>query len=87
MVGNVSEWTRSSYRPYPYRDDDGRNADARPTCRPRRLLGRPPRDAGSSVRCAYEPWQKVYDVGFRVIVEDATGSTGIALGAEDVRFR
>ena len=29
-----------------------------------------PADAGSSVRRAYQPWQKVYDVGFRVIVED-----------------
>jgi formylglycine-generating enzyme required for sulfatase activity len=30
-----------------------------------------PADAGSSVRRAYEPWQKVDDVGFRVVVEDA----------------
>ena len=29
-----------------------------------------PADAGSAVRRAYEPWQKVYDVGFRVIVEE-----------------
>ena len=28
-----------------------------------------PADAGSSVRRAYQPWQRVYDVGFRVIVE------------------
>ena len=26
MHGNVSEWTRSAYRAYPYKDDDGRNA-------------------------------------------------------------
>jgi hypothetical protein len=31
-------------------------------------------DAGSAVRRAYPPWQKVYDVGFRVIVEDAAES-------------
>ena len=28
MHGNAAEWTRSTYRPYPYRDDDGRNADS-----------------------------------------------------------
>ena len=72
MVGNVSEWTRSSYRPYPYRDDDGRNDDAGPERKVARggSWADRPADAGSSVRRAYEPWQKVYDVGFRVIVED-----------------
>jgi formylglycine-generating enzyme required for sulfatase activity len=71
MVGNVSEWTRSSYRPYPYRDDDGRNDEAsleRKAARGGSWADRPA-DAGSSVRRAYQPWQRVYDVGFRVIVE------------------
>lgn len=72
MVGNVSEWTRTSYRPYPYRDD-GRNDPAdrqRKVARGGSWADRPA-DAGSSVRRAYQPWQKVYDVGFRVVVEDA----------------
>jgi len=80
MVGNVSEWTRSSYRPYPYRDDDGRNGDGgteRRVARGGSWADRPA-NAGASVRRAYELWQRVYDVGFRVIVEDAASSTGIA---------
>jgi len=71
MIGNVSEWTRSSYRPYPYRDDDGRNDASlaeRKVARGGSWADRPA-DAGSSVRRAYESWQKVHDVGFRVICE------------------
>lgn len=70
MTGNVSEWTRSSYRPYPYADD-ARNDEShgeRKVARGGSWADRPS-DAGSSVRRAYESWQKVYDVGFRVIVE------------------
>ncbi|MCU0959694.1 MAG: SUMF1/EgtB/PvdO family nonheme iron enzyme [Pirellulaceae bacterium] len=73
MVGNVSEWTRTSYRPYPYDDQDARNdlaGSERKVARGGSWADRPA-DAGSSVRRAYEPWQPVYDVGFRVIIEDA----------------
>ncbi len=79
MVGNVSEWTRSGYRPCPYRDEDGRNDAANPERRVARggSWADRPADAGSSVRRAYEPWQKVYDVGFRVIVEDKGGTTAL----------
>jgi len=71
MVGNVSEWTCSGYCPYPYVDNDGRN-DEDPT---RRRVARGgswadrPAHAGSSVRRAYESWQKVYNVGFRIVAE------------------
>ena len=71
MVGNVSEWTRSDYAPYPYKADDGRNAgsrSARKVVRGGSWSDRP-RDAGSSVRLPYESYQKVYNVGFRVIIE------------------
>lgn len=75
-VGNVSEWTRSGYRPYPWRDDDGRNdagRDGRKVARGGSWADRPA-DAGASVRRAYESWQKVHDVGFRVaIVPDRAG--------------
>ena len=72
-VGNVSEWTRSSYRPYPYREDDSRNDEASPERKVARggSWADRPADAGSSVRRVYQPWQKVYDVGFRVIVRSS----------------
>ena len=69
--GNVAEWTRSSYRPYPYVADDGRNdvdSTERKAVRGGSWCDRPTR-ATSSFRLAYQPWQKVVDVGFRVIVE------------------
>jgi formylglycine-generating enzyme required for sulfatase activity len=76
MVGNVSEWTRSIYRPYPYAEDDGRNDEARDERKVARggSWADRPADAGSAVRRAYQPWQKVYDVGFRVIVEDSAAA-------------
>ena len=71
MHGNASEWTRSDYAPYPYVDGDGRNANdptKRKVARGGSYASRP-RDGTSSYRLAYEPWQKVFDVGFRVILE------------------
>ena len=69
IIGNVNEWTRSDYAPYPYRTDrtDG-ETDARKVARGGSWADRPV-DAGSTVRRAYERWQKVYDVGFRVVIE------------------
>lgn len=72
IIGNVSEWTRTSYRPYPYREDDGRNSGEvgeRKVARGGSWDTRP-RDAGAAIRYAYESWQKVHDVGFRVIIEE-----------------
>ncbi len=71
MHGNVAEWTLSTYRPYPYADSDGRNApdDAgRKVVRGGSWFDRPFR-ATSSYRLAYDPWQTVYNVGFRVIMK------------------
>ena len=71
MVGNVWEWTRSSYRPYPYKADDGRNGGdpaAKKVVRGGSWYDRP-KTAGSSIRLPYESYQKVHNVGFRVIVE------------------
>jgi formylglycine-generating enzyme required for sulfatase activity len=70
MHGNAAEWTLSAYRPYPYRDD-GRN-DVRSE-EPRVVRGGSwrdlPRDCRSAARRSYRPYQKVYNVGFRVVAE------------------
>lgn len=68
--GNASEWTRTAYRPYPYRDDDGRNEHT--ASGPRVVRGgswydRPVR-CRSAFRLAYAPYQPVFHVGFRVIM-------------------
>jgi len=71
MHGNVAEWTRSVYKPYPYKDDDGRNAlksASRRTVRGGSWYDRPPQ-ATSSFRLRYEAHQKVYNVGFRVVID------------------
>lgn len=72
MIGNVSEWTRSVYLPYPYREDDGRNVldgQQRRVARGGSWYDRP-QDAGAAIRFAYEPFQKVFNVGFRIIIEE-----------------
>ena len=71
MHGNVAEWTRSSYKPYPYSETDGRNdlsPDNRKAVRGGSWRDRP-KNATASFRLMYPPFQKVYNVGFRVIVE------------------
>jgi formylglycine-generating enzyme required for sulfatase activity len=69
MHANVAEWTLSAYRPYPYRDDDGRN-DARPEGRKVARGGSfrdQPQRCRSGFRLDYPSWQKVFNVGFRVV--------------------
>lgn len=72
MHGNVSEWTRSAYMPYPYEEDDGRN-DTSLTGVERIARGGSWRDrphrATSSFRLPYVSHQRVFNVGFRVVVE------------------
>ena len=67
-----AEWTRSSYRPYPYDTEDGRD-----TPRPiglkavRGLKGPMPSGATArDFRWRYPSWQRVYNVGFCVLCED-----------------
>jgi formylglycine-generating enzyme required for sulfatase activity len=71
LHGNAAEWTRSQYAAYPYRDDDGRNDPAAPGQRVVRggsWFDRPQR-CRSAFRLAYEPYQRVFNVGFRVVCE------------------
>ncbi len=69
--GNVAEWTRTSCRPYPYRDDDGRNA--LDPVEPKVVRGGSWRDRPARCRSAfrmnYPPYQRVFNVGFRVVSE------------------
>ncbi|MGB2822228.1 MAG: SUMF1/EgtB/PvdO family nonheme iron enzyme, partial [Phycisphaerae bacterium] len=71
MHGNVAEWTCSAYKPYPYTADDGRNdpaAGGKRVARGGSWFDRPCR-ARSAFRLAYESYQKVFNVGFRVVME------------------
>jgi len=71
MHGNVAEWTRSLYVPYPYADDKRND----PAARGKRVIrggswyDRPKR-CTSSYRFGYRDYQKVFNVGFRVIIEE-----------------
>ena len=56
MHGNAAEWTASDYA-----------ADGRKAVRGGSFASRP-RNATSSWRVGYRPWQKVFDVGFRIII-------------------
>ncbi len=71
MHGNVAEWTRTSYRPYPYDAHDGRNnlsATEKKVVRGGSWRDKP-KYATASHRLMYAPYQKVFNVGFRVVIE------------------
>ncbi len=70
--GNVWEWTRSAFRRYPYDDKDGRNdpsASGERVARGGSWYDRPKR-CRSAFRLAYQPYQRVFNVGFRVVMEE-----------------
>ena len=71
MHGNACEWTRTAYRLYPYNPGDGREdrtEAGRKVVRGGSWCDRPER-CRSSFRLSYPPWQRVHNVGFRVIAE------------------
>jgi formylglycine-generating enzyme required for sulfatase activity len=69
MHGNVAEWTGTSYRPYPYREDDGRNDLSLGESKVVRggSWNDRPAAARSAARLAYRAYQPVFNVGFRVV--------------------
>ncbi|MBE0537995.1 MAG: SUMF1/EgtB/PvdO family nonheme iron enzyme, partial [Phycisphaerae bacterium] len=81
MHGNVWEWTRTAYVAYPYRENDGRNGDAagEKVVRGGSWHERP-RWCRSGVRLSYPAWQKVYNVGFRVVIEVDDQNIALAKG-------
>ena len=84
MHGNAAQWTRSLYAPYPYREDDGRNdiaADGDRVARGGSFYDRPQR-ARSAFRVSYPSWQRVHNVGFRVILETDEGKPSTTVAAK-----
>ncbi len=76
MHGNVSEWTRTTYRPYPT------NEVADDPAGPKVVRGGSWRDrpgrCTSSFRLAYPTYQKVYNVGFRIVCDADTATVAAA---------
>ena len=72
MPASVAEWTRTTYRPYPYLLTDGRDdvsLRGRKVVRGAKALG-PAANRRDTYRLSYHGWHGVWDVGFRVVCED-----------------
>lgn len=68
MHGNIAEWTRSSYIPYPYSEKTKQTSEY-VVARGGSYIDRP-KFSTSHTRKPYYPWQRVFNVGFRIIIED-----------------
>ncbi len=68
MHGNIAEWTCSDYLPYPYTEKT-KVASEYKVARGGSWTERP-KFSTAYARKAYYPWQRVFNVGFRVIIED-----------------
>ncbi len=78
MHGNAAEWCLSNYAPYPYDPRDGRDDPGLPGLKVVRggSWNDLAKDASSSARWRYQPYQPIYNVGFRVLIE--IGGEGMA---------
>ena len=68
MHGNVSEWTRSDYLPYPLGKTKHVSNDLK-VVRGGSWID-PPKSSTSYFRKSFLPWQSVHNVGFRVVIEE-----------------
>jgi len=93
MHGNACEWTRTTYKPYPYKASEDRNyldEQNRKVVRGGSWCDRPKR-CRSAFRLSYPAWQRVHNVGFRVVSEieppekEHTASANRAEGDETLR--
>lgn len=69
MNGNVAEWTRSDYVPYPLKEKAEKVKAEQKVVRGGSWRERP-KYSTSAIRKAYYPWQRPFNVGFRIIIED-----------------
>ena len=68
MHGNVAEWTRSDYLPYPYREKSKETSEYK-VVRGGSFVERP-KFSTSYSRKGFYPYQRIFNVGFRMIIED-----------------
>ena len=77
MAGNVWEWCSSIHDPYPYRPDDGREADV--PIGQRVLRGGAFQHSREQVRCAVRgsaaPADFSFNIGFRVVLPKSVGAS------------
>lgn len=69
MYGNVAEWTRSEHHPYPLESHKKDSINGKKVVRGGSWIERP-LFATSSSRKAYLPWQRPFNVGFRIVIEE-----------------
>lgn len=68
VYGNVAEWTRSDFAPYPY-SEEAISETKQKVIRGGSWIDRP-KNATSYTRNSYYEWQPANNVGFRIIIEE-----------------
>ncbi len=72
MLGNVAEWTISDYKKLPYKANDGRNAMSLKNYKVTKGGSWSDLSYLSTVasRVPYKSYQRVFNVGIRLVLED-----------------